>query len=86
MPGTFLSPRESRALRALRSERDWILSSAAWEVGSSSCVCSWSEWSEWTSSMVADICAQDDRGQRLPLHPQRSTAIHLIEDRVVEKE
>ena len=36
MPGTFFRPRESSAFLALRSERDWILSSAAWEVGSSS--------------------------------------------------
>jgi len=35
IPGTFFSPKLSSAFRALRSDRDWILSSAAAEVGSS---------------------------------------------------
>ena len=48
---TFFKPKLKRAFRALRSDRDCIFSSAAAEVGSSSC----SEWSDVTSSMVADI-------------------------------
>jgi hypothetical protein len=59
MPGTFFRPRLRRAFLALRSDRDWILSSAAAEVGSSwSWSWSWSEcseWSEWASSIVAGI-------------------------------
>jgi hypothetical protein len=44
MPGTFLRPSVISALRALRSARDWILSSAAADVGSSLSSWSWS-WS-----------------------------------------